>query len=353
MADLRTLDEEEIRQAVSENPKARTRDLATSLGISEGALVAAHVGHGTLAISPHPDEIIPNVGKLGTVMALTRNDSAVHEKVGVYENYHSGSHAAMVLNEAIDLRIFPNQWRHAFAVETDAGEGKTRRSLQVFDAAGDAVHKVHLRENSQLDAWSSLVTSLQIDPDSKPEFQARVATEKPKADPAKADILRQEWAKMTDTHQFMRLTSKLKMNRLGAYRIAGQPFAERLDPGSLNEALQSIASSGTPIMVFVGNRGCIQIHSGPIEKLMPMGPWQNVMDPEFNLHLRSDHVAEVWLVSKPTKRGPALSIEAFDSEGGLILQCFGLRKETGPDHSAQFAEISEKLPRYEHERVSQ
>jgi hypothetical protein len=44
-----------------------------------------------------------------------------------------------------------------------------------------------------------------------------------------------------------------------------------------------------PVMIFVGNMGCIQIHGGPVEKIVPMGPWINVMDPRFNLHLRADH----------------------------------------------------------------
>ena len=69
------------------------------------------------------------------------------------------------------------------------------------------------------------------------------------------------------------------------------------------------------------------IHSGLIPTLKAMGPWQNVRDPRFNLHLRLDHVAEVWLVEKPTRRGPALSIEAFSADGALTLQMFGYRKE--------------------------
>ena len=44
-------------------------------------------------------------------------------------------------------------------------------------------------------------------------------------------------------------------------------------------------------MCFVGNRGCIQIHSGPIQDIKPMGPWINIFDETFHLHLRLDHVA--------------------------------------------------------------
>jgi putative hemin transport protein len=336
---------EEICAARAENPKLRDRDLADRLGMSEASLVAADTGRGVTRIAANPDTLVPRLAALGEVMALTRNDSAVHEKMGVYANYTSGQHAAMVVTEEIDLRIFPRHWVHAFAVERPGGGG-LRRSLQVFDAAGDAVHKVHLREGSDLAAWEALVVDLaDADQSGAIATDPRDPVEVPKADPAKADLLRQEWRKMTDTHQFLRLVSKLKMNRLGAYRIAGAPFARKLPPGSFNAALEAVAAAGIPVMLFVGNRGCIQIHSGPIHTLQPMGPWQNVMDPGFNLHLRRDHIAEVWAVEKPTVRGPALSVEAFDAEGGLILQAFGYRKERqGIDHTAPWAEILAGLP---------
>lgn len=66
-----------------------------------------------------------------------------------------------------------------------------------------------------------------------------------------------------------------------------------------------------------------------------MGPWLNVLDPRFNLHLRADHIAEVWAVSKPTQRGPAVSVEAFDARGALILQIFG-RSTASRDCRPQF-----------------
>jgi putative hemin transport protein len=178
----------------------------------------------------------------------------------------------------------------------------------------------------------------------------RVPPEAPKAHPANVEILRKEWTRMTDTHQFMRLTSKLKMNRLGAYRVAGAPFVRPLATVAVTDALTAVAGQGTQIMVFTGNRGCIQIHSGPIETLRPMGPWENVMDPRFNLHLRGDHVAEVWAVEKPTKRGMAVSLEAFDAQGALILQVFGVGKE-GRDHRAAWADIVNSLPDLAHEET--
>ncbi len=338
MAENSSLSPAQIREHRAEHPGLRDRDFAEKFGISEAQLVAAWCGEGVTRIPSHPDNVMALAQSLGEVMALTRNVSCVNEKVGVYEKYHTGHHAAMVLGEDIDLRMFPAHWCHAFIVERESDRG-LRRSVQVFDAAGDAVHKIHLRDSSDLSAWEQARWDLAVD-DQSPviEVEPRKPVEVAKSVPEKVEILRKEWTRMTDTHQFLRLTSKLKMNRLGAYRIVGEPFVRALTPGSVNQMLTEVKNSGIEVMVFVGNRGCIQIHSGPVETLSPMGPWQNVMDPGFNLHLRLDHVAEVWAVTKPTQRGPAVSLEAFDAEGALIFQVFGVGKE-GRDSRPQWQEI--------------
>lgn len=320
-----------IRAARAEHSTLRDRDFADKFGISEGQLVAAYAGEGVTRIAANPDDIMPRLAALGEVMALTRNQSCVIEKVGVYGNYHSGERASMILNGAIDLRLFPKHFFSAFAVERQTDKG-TKRSIQIFDAAGDAVHKVHLREASDLEAWERLVADLAL-PEQSQELavEPRKPAEAPKANPDKADALRREWAKMTDTHQFLRLTSKLKMNRLGAYRIAGEPLARELDPAAVNGMLFAVRDQGVEVMIFVGNLGCIEIHGGPVKTLREMGPWQNILDPGFDLHLRLDHIAEVWAVTKPTQRGDAISVEAFDADGGIIFQVFGRRTEA-KDH---------------------
>ncbi|MCH2165298.1 MAG: hemin-degrading factor [Marinovum sp.] len=332
-----------IRDAQVEWPNLRERDLADKLGITEGRLTAARTGQGATRITAHPDEVIGAAQTLGEVMALTRVDACVHEKVGVYENYHSGQHASMVLNENIDLRIFPSHWVHGMMVEKETDHGMAR-SIQVFDAAGDAVHKIHLRPSSNVDAWNLLKAQLAL-PDQSDELDVspRAPIEAPKVVPEKRDILLKEWARMTDTHQFMRLCSKLKMNRLGAYRLADAHWVRALAPEAVDAALHKIREQSVDAMIFVGNRGCIQIHSGPIHSLKAMGPWQNVMDPGFNLHLRLDKIAEVWAVEKPTQRGAAYSLEAFDDQGGLILQIFGIGKE-GLDSRPAWKAILDSLP---------
>src|SRR6218665_4044759 len=156
----------EIRAFRAENPKMRERDIAAQLGISEAALVAAEVGLTAIRIDGDANRFLERAEALGEVMALTRNESVVHEKIGIFENITPGKHASIVLGENIDLRIFPGAWAHGFAVTKTDGED-VRRSLQFFDKQGTAVHKVHLRAASNLDAYNSIVEDFRLEDQSQ------------------------------------------------------------------------------------------------------------------------------------------------------------------------------------------
>lgn len=335
---------DQIRVLRAENPKSRARDFAATHGITEADLVAASLGQGATAITADPDRLMPWAVRLGEVLALTRNDSCVHERLGQYLDYRTGAFASMVLGPEIDLRIFGKHWVHAFAVEEATDDGP-KRSLQVFDAAGDAVHKIHLKPQSNHTLWPELVANMRLaDQSARLELATRRPVEAARGDVAAAPGLRSGWERMTDTHQFLGLVKDHGMNRLGAYRAAGAPYVHRLQPETVTQTLTRAAEAGIPVMIFVGNLGCIQIHGGKVEKIVPMGPWINVMDPRFNLHLRADHIAEVYAVWKPTRSGDVLSVEAFTVDGELILQIFGYRKDTPAD---PWNALVQALPRLE------
>lgn len=335
----------EIRLARTANPKMRERDLATQLGISEAELVAAHCGEGVLRIEPRVNNVLTGLEAVGEVMALTRNDSAVHEKIGVYDKVVTGDHTAMVLGEDIDLRIFPKVWAHGFAVEKRDG-GEVRHSLQFFDAQGDAVHKVHLRPSSNLYAFQKLVAALESGNQS-PAVEIAIADEPamPETEAeGSVEELRSRWSRMTDTHQFFGMLKALKLSRQKALHMVGADYAWRLDDGVVAPMFRHAAEGEIPIMCFVGNRGCIQIHSGPVKTITPMGPWINVLDETFHLHLRLDHIDEVWAVRKPTKDGHVTSIEAYNAAGDMIIQFFGKRHE-GHSELEAWRFLAENLPR--------
>jgi putative hemin transport protein len=305
-------------------PRLYPRDIAARLGVTEAEIVA--LDEGALATRLHPDwtGILARIGTLGEVMALTRNADAVHEKIGTYGTLGGGEQVGLFVGEEIDLRLFLGRWSFAWALAAATPQG--RRSLQFFGPDGAAVHKIYSRPGTDLAAWDALVV----------EFAAglpppAVASAEPPAAPrpdVEIDLpgLLAGWDGLRDTHHFFPLLKRFGVARTQALRLAGPDRARPVAPISLRATLERAAAEGTPIMVFVGNAGCIQIHSGPVQALRETGPWFNVLDPGFNLHLRETAIDTAWVVRKPTDDGIVTSLELFDTRGDAIATLFGKRK---------------------------
>jgi putative hemin transport protein len=310
-----------LRQA---KPGLRVRDAAAELGVSEAELVASQIGRGTVRLRPDWDALFAGLPKLNRVMALTRNEDAVHERRGIYSPGRIDQHVGMVLGADIDLRFFLKAWAFGFEVEESVRDGK-RHSLQFFDRSGMALHKIYAETETDLSAWDALVDELR-DPDQRSPLDIRPAA----ARPAPKDIgeidapaLLDGWAKLQDTHEFVGLLAKAGAQPTQAFRIAAGRFTQRLDKAAVFRLLTGAASRQVPIMVFVGNKGMIQIHTGPVQRIERMGPWLNVLDADFNLHLREDRFAEIWHVEKPTADGIVTSVDVFDAGGERIATFFG------------------------------
>lgn len=324
----------------------RIRDAAVQLGVSELELAAIAIGGDTVRLAGPARDILQAVPTLGRVMALTRNEHCVHERKGVYENISFNGHVGLALGPDIDLRIFVGSWTHALAV-SEAGKDGPRRSLQFFDAAGTALHKIYLLPESDLAAYAALVARFRA-ADQSPGARVEAWAPKPEPDGGAVDVgaFHADWDALQDTHDFITLLRRHKVARLRALRLAGIGRAVRLTALAGRTVLAEAAARALPIMVFVGNHGMIQIHTGPVVRALATGPWFNVLDPDFNLHLRETGIAEAWLVRKPTRDGIVTSVELFDDAGGLIATYFGKRKPGQPEDPA-WRELAERLARRE------
>ncbi|MCZ8133376.1 MAG: hypothetical protein O9284_19100 [Steroidobacteraceae bacterium] len=335
--------------AVRRERRLRHREAAHALGVSEGAAVAAAVGsdrefRAVRLAGPWPT-VLEGVPTVGTVMALTRNDSAVHEKSGRYAEMSHDGLVGLAVGREIDLRIFYGRWAHGYAVAEDGPKG-TQRSLQFYDASGRALHKVFAREATDLAAWETLVRgSAHPDQNAGGRFAPPSPGPAPKPD-AEIDVaaFREGWLALRDTHEFFPLLRRHGLARTQALRLAPDGHARRVPAETPRRLLESAARTGVSIMCFVGNPGIIQIHTGPVHRVEPMGPWLNVLDPGFNLHLREDRVAQAWHVRKPTDDGDVNSLELFDAEGETVAMFFGERKPGVPERDDWRALLGEVLP---------
>ena len=328
----------------AEEPRLRTKQAADKLGVSEAELVASSVnGTDVVRLNGPWEELISRFTDLGYVMALTRNESAVHEKKGIYQNFEFNGHVGLVLDENIDLRLFMSHWEFGFAVPVQNPRG-TLHSLQFFTKDGEAVHKVYLMNDERIDAYQQLVAEFRHD-DQQPMIETVAVdtseTELPDAE-IDTDGFLNEWADLKDTHDFFPLTRKYDVTRTQALRLGEGRFCRTVSQESTRKMLELASEREVPIMVFVRSRGCIQIHSGPVNKVKAMGEWLNVLDPEFNLHLREDHIAHSWVVEKPTEDGIVTSLEIFDEHKNNIATFFGARKPGIPELE-EWREIAAEL----------
>ncbi|MBX2922362.1 MAG: hypothetical protein KF746_09245 [Chitinophagaceae bacterium] len=319
---------EKYEEAKKQNPKMRIRDIAKQLQSSEAELLATGIGNHVTLLEGDFENFLKEVNSMGRVMALTRNDNCVHERKGVYNNVSFENHVGLVLDSDIDLRLFMMHWKFGFAVKEN-----DRFSFQFFDKSGEAVHKIYMIEQSDMSAYERIKAAY-----TAPDQSKAIITEAYKPAPAEkpdseidVEAFRNEWKNMTDTHQFFGITRKFGISRVQALRLAPEGFVQEVSNDATEKLLEYSAEKQVPIMIFVGSRGCIQIHTGEINKLMRTGPWYNILDPELNLHLRTDAIAQSFIVKKPSEAGIVTALEVFDKEGNLIVQFFGKRKPGIPE----------------------
>ena len=316
-------------------PKLRIRNAADLLEVSEMELLELELGANVIRLEGDWTGLLREVHSFGHVMALTRNEYAVHERKGVYNNisFDKAGKMGVAVNPDIDLRFLMWNWKYGYAVRMEKGE-KTLHSLQFFNNRGEAVHKIYLTQRSSPLAYEALVRKYKSDKQAKPTKvkKGTLAVKDIRPD-STIDVaaFKEEWLALKDTHDFFPLLKKYDLQRTQAFRLAPKGYTQKVDNDVVVRVLEEAVAREVPVMVFVNSSGCIQIHTGTIHKLVPVDNWINIMDPEFNLHLNTEGIAETWVVRKPTDDGIVTSLEIFDDKGELIVYFFGERKPGKPE----------------------
>jgi putative hemin transport protein len=328
----------------AQQPGLRARDAARALHVTEAEFVAAGCAGPATRLRPAWVELLAGLEAAGEVMALTRNEHAVLEIHGAYRNVSARGPMGLVLGGAIDLRLLLGGWSSALALEEPGRDGP-RRSLQVFDAHGTAVHKVYATPRTDAAVWAELVSRF-ADPAPAPLSVTPAPPHAPERPDAEVDAagLRSAWLALKDTHDFFPLLRRFGVGRVQALRLAGAELAWRVAPGAHRTVLEQAARDGLPIMIFVGSLGCIEIHTGTVGNVKATEGWFNVLDPALNLHLREAGLADAWVVRKPTADGVVTALEVYDAAGAQVVQFFGARKPGTPELAAWRA-LAESLSR--------
>lgn len=348
----------------AEQPRLAARDAAKTLGVSEADLLATGIGKTVVRLKEGdtvPREIMRRALDLGKVLALTRNENGVLERTGVASKLKSQDDIAGLeedkqkerqarlrniaggyLGGEIDLRFTFDKWTYAFAVTQPGKDGAVSRSLQFFDASGNAVHKLYLKNDAGVAVFDRLVADFRApsqSADLKVAAQPVKAKEKPDSE---IDVkeFQLAWNEINDVHQFNRLLTEFGVSRQQAMRLAPAGAATRITPQAVRQLLEETARQQIAIMVFLGNGATIQIFSGKVGKVAASPGWFNVLDPEFNLHLRDSAFASGWVV----KRAGITSVEFYDHNSDQVVSFFGVREPKKPQPES-WLDMTAALPK--------
>lgn len=334
----------------AEQPKLQIRDAARALKVSEAELLATGIGRGVTLLKDDEHaarEIMRRALDLGRVLALTRNENGVLERTGVAMRAKPTTEApsgdaekdkereARLRNIAggylggdIDLRFHFANWKHAFAVEQAGRDGQLARSLQFFDASGTAVHKLYLKDAAGVPVFDKLVADFRNGSQAAELKIVRAAPKAAEKPDAAIDVkeFQLAWTEMSDVHQFNRILGEFGVSREQAMRLAPAGMVQRVAPQAVRQLLDESARQQLAIMAFLGNGGVTQIFSGKISKVAASEGWYNVLDPDFNLHLRDSAFKSGYVV----QRAGVTSVEFFDQAGELVVTFFGVRERAKP-----------------------
>lgn len=341
MIEGRTASLREAWRGIQEaKPGIRIREAARELGSSEAALLATRVGEKVVRLQGPWTTLLKRFPELGHVMSLTRNDACILEHKGPFqkiETFGEGARAMATVIGPIETRVFFKAWHVAFAV-TEEKSDRVLKSIQVFDQAGEAVTKIYLQEKSNEQAYQKIIADFRAEDQSSEQEITPAETEAYSATVDGTKLL-EEWASLKDTHDFFGMLRRHNVHRYHALELANGKFSYPVDPSAAPKyILDEASATKLPIMIFAGNRGNLQIHQGKVRTIRLLerghtGPehWLNILDPDFNMHLRQDLVDTAWVVKKPTEDGIVTSVELFDKERNLVAQFFGLRKPGIPE----------------------
>lgn len=321
-----------IQQA---KPGIRIREAAKDLGTSEAELLATKLGEQVVQLGGSWGDFLKRFKTLGRVMSLTRNDACILEHKGPFQNINiigETPHPMATVIGPIETRVFLSAWHFAFAV-TEAKADRVLKSIQIFDRSGEAVTKIYLQEKSNEEAYEKIINDFRS-PDQNPDLNIQPYDKEEFSGAIDKDAFLEDWSALKDTHDFLHLLKKHKAQRQDAIKLASGKFTYQVDAAlSPKQILDAASAEKLPIMIFAGNRGNLQIHQGKVRTIRVLDRghagaerWLNVLDPDFNMHLRMDYVHAAWVVKKPTTDGEVTSVELFDKEKNLIAQFFGLRK---------------------------
>ena len=259
--------------------KIRIKDAADLLNVSEAELLSTTIGNNTEFIkSSNWSFFLQEISSIGEMMYLIRNDDVVHENITTIAKLN------ILDNQFIELYSNQSQTiinvlliKFAF-VTTAIIRGKSVHSFQLFDKSGKAIIKIYLKNNNQSE-FDAI----------KNKYQAPYKYELQK-------LMKNQNIKNQKVHLKQNLISYI--NRFQNNQNYSIELMEKMkyekSTISLHNYLIKIVETKSKITIGINNGAALQTYSGYIENVIHKFNWLNIMDKNFNLHIKDENIKSIF-----------------------------------------------------------
>ena len=252
------------------NPKAYLRSVASELGSNEASLIVFEEECAFLDLSKGLLSLLNEVKALGQLTAITRNDFAVSEFTSEIMAIEDQGEVIIVHMSNTKIEISATQIALGLLVIKES-----RNSVQFYDKYGDSAVKFFIKDDQ---ADITALSRAEYSHSSHSSFESR-------ADRA-----------------------------VRPFEI-GREIKKQV--GLVRALIERHAGLEKEIRIVVANHAVVQSFTGQIHKVVDARGWFNILDADYNLHLKDEEIEEVYAkqtqdkveISALSKQNKILSLE--------------------------------------------
>lgn len=292
---------------------------------------------GTIALGGEWPTIVDALIRDGAIRARTESGGVTIEQTGSVEAYNLRGEGRIgsVVQDDLDLRFLFRHWVGGLV-------HSAHTTVDFIDTSGAICVSVHAANDAARTTIEAVANRFEGPaPDIAPNQQRPSLKRDDEVD---SDALLSDWRSMQNVHHFEALLGKHNVGRLQALRLVGGEFARELPAQAFEALLDRLKDNGQEIMVFVANRGMVQIYSGPASDRKRAGHGWEIEHGQSKLYVPDTALHGLWLVHKPTAAGIITSLEFVrDDSDQSVASIFG-RHPHGDAQPTEWLELLESLP---------
>ena len=280
-----------------ENKKTRIKNAADTLKFSEADLLSTEIGENVfyLDIGDY-DQFFQKFISIDKIMLLIRSDYVVHEIiVDSSKIIFKKDSLACSENPNLPFTIFdPKLFKFVF-FEKKIHAGKELKSFQFFDINGKAQIKIFLK-GLKTNRFEEIASEY------KKEYQYDIQKAVLNQNKKNINLIREV--------NILEREYNIKKNDLKTNEI---------NKNILRYILDGASNNSIPIRIHAFGDKINQNYRGLVKKIVDFGPWINVMDKYFNLHVLENNIKKSIINKYYKTKHSIIIISFFDSNQDKVI----------------------------------